>query len=354
MTEKSQFDKIISINGNLLTKKYIASLNSDQRIELVEPLFVFLRNQGFLYPQDTTKINSEWKRLLDFKPDITSDEIFNNSSLATYICKYFCAEKFYNTTELGERTIPELFNDDDVLRKLIINRLGLGWYDSEPHSCFNLSFRMFIQGLRSMRYVNLTSIFKPSVAKYLVMKYSNENDTIYDYSAGFGGRLLGTIAANRNYIGVDPLTISDLTNMANYLKLNNYRLITSGSENFRDKKNSIDMSFSSPPYLMPTKKFQPQEFYSADKTQAYNNGEDYFYNIYWKNTLENIKYMLKPNKYYLLNVANSPKMVEMAKEYFGEPVEIVKLRTVRSHLNKSGKDDAQKFEPVYVFKNFIH
>ena len=93
-------------------------------------------------------------------------------------------------------------------------------------------------------------------------------------------------------------------------------------------------------------------FTPIDKSQAYNQGEDYFYNIYWKQTLENVKFMLKPNKWFGLNIlAKYTKMVEMAKEQFGEPVEIVQLRTVRSHLTKNINNSAEKFEPVYMFRN---
>ena len=126
----------------------------------------------------------------------------------------------------------------------------------------------------------------------------------------------------RNYFNIDCVLIDDV------------------SENVKLKKNSIDFAFSSPPYF-------DQEFYDDDKKQAYNKGEDYFYNVYWKKTLENIKYMLKPGKIFALNVKNFPLMVEMAKEYF-EFTDILYLRTIRSHLNK--KAGTQKMEGIYIFK----
>ena len=82
--------------------------------------------------------------------------------------------------------------------------------------------------------------------------------------------------------------------------------------------------------------------------EAYAKGEDHFYNVYWKGTLENVKYMLKSGKYFGLNVKNYPKMVEMAEKVFGPVVEEVYLRTVRSHLTKTA--GVTKNESIYLFK----
>lgn len=342
-----KFDEVVKLNGQPMTRAYIGSLNLQQRLDIVDDLVKLFRNNGWQYPDNISQVDKEYKRLINCKPDTSSIEIYNNSSVGTYICKYFCKSFYSAKNHKDAPTMEEIFNNDDLLKKIIINRLGCGWYDSEPKETFNLSPKMVqIQACRSMRIskAGQITLFKPDVAKYLSLRYSNENDTIFDYSCGFGARMLGAAASNRKYIGTDPLTIPELTNMKEYLKLSNITLIQSGSECYTGDKNSIDFSYSSPPYFN-------QERWSDDKSQAYNNGEDYFYNIYWTNTLKNIKHMLKPNKWFGLNVINYPKMVEIAKEYFGEPDHIVKLKTVRSHLNKTDSSNAVKFEPIYLFKN---
>jgi hypothetical protein len=352
MTAQLKFDQILEVNGEKLTSKYIESLSKQERLDLIDPIFDILRSTGWLYPDDIAKLNSNWESLLSFQPDISNLEIFNNSSLATNICKYFC-HSFYQATERGKPTMIDNFNDDIILKKMIHNRLGLGWLDPDDNGvgvneAFNLSPKMLmIQAQRSMRLVNATSMFKPSIAKYLALKYSQEGETIFDYSCGFGGRLLGTIAANRKYIGTDPMTTAELSNMADFFNFDksNYTLINSGSEHYKGTENSIDFSYSSPPY-------ESREHYSEDSSQASNNGTEYFYNVYWKQTLENVEYILKPNKVFGLNIlAKYTKMIDMAKEYFGEPFETVQLRTVKSHLTKNKNLNDQKFEPIYMFKN---
>lgn len=344
-----KFKEIIEINGNKLTKAYIESLNEQERLDLIDPIFEVLRKVGFIYPDDADKVKSEWKKLVEFQPDINETELFNNSSLATNICQYFC-HKFYEATDLKNKTMINNFNDDLILKRIIKNRLGLDWLKDDDrgtgvNEAFNLSFKMIVfQGQRSMRLVNGTSMFKPNIAKHMYMKYSDVGDTVFDYSAGWGGRMLGAASCNRKYIGADPLTTDEISNMAKYLGIKDVTLIKSGSEDVKLDENSVDFSFSSPPYF-------DQEVYSKDITQAYNKGEGHFYDTYWKNTLENVRFMLKPGKWFGLNVKNYPKMVTMAEDVFGNCIEKVGLRTIKNHLSHKTAATAEKLEYVYMFKN---
>lgn len=333
------FEKEIVINGKALTRKYVESLNKEQREELINPIFLYFRNQGFIYPDNIEKLNKEYKRLYDAEIDLKAKELFNNSNIGTYICKHFC-KSFYLATEPGKKNMVELFNDNDCLKKVIKNRLGLDWFQKhgpDDIEAFPISPRQILQGFRSSRQVPMITMFKPIIARYVYEKYSNVGDVVYDFSAGFGARLLG--ARNRKYIGVDPLTAGEIGEIRDCFGLSG-EIYDEISENFCLNKNSIDLAFSSPPYFN-------QEEYSRDDRQAYNKGEDYFYNVYWKKTLANIYHMLKDEKFFILNVKNRPQMVEMAKEKFGLMDEIY-LRTIRSHLNK--KAGIEKKESMYVFK----
>lgn len=354
-----KFNELYCIDGKNLSKKYIESLSYEQRDALVEPLLQIIRSNSFPYQDDEEKIQNSYKKLCNYIPDITKNEMFNNSSLATDICRFFCADKFYATTEPGKKNIFELWQDDDIMRKMIRNRLGMDWFIETTkkgvilppvNEAFNISPNMILRSFRSTRKVVQTSIFHPDVAKTLVCKYSKEQDTILDYSAGWGARMLGTLTANRKYIGIDPHTIPELQKMADYFNLSPI-LIQSGSESVNIDENSIDFCYSSPPYLTNGK---ATEEYSRDSSQAYNKGLDYFYNVYWENTLNMCKKALKPNKYFGLNIfEKEQKMINMAKEKFGEPIEIFQLRLVKSHLSGKSKDknNSIKFEPIFIFKN---
>lgn len=342
-----KFEDNLVINGNELTRKYVESLNYEERESLIEPILDKIREVGFIYPNNETKVIKEYKRLCDREIDLENKKMFNNSSVGTYICKYFC-KSFYQGTEMqkGKKTpsMIELFENDEVLKKIIRNRLGMEWYKQHGEDdveAFCISPRQIVQGFRSSRMVNALSLFKPEIAKYIYMKFSNCGDLIYDFSAGFGGRLLGAMSCGRRYIGVDPLTADELGKMIGFFSWQNCMILKGCSEDIKLEKNSIDLAFSSPPYFN-------QEVFSDDETQAYSKGEEYFYDIYWNNTLDNIKYMLRPGKIFALNVKGFPRMLEMAEEKF-DIFDKVGLRTVRSHLNKSA--GIEKMEYIYIFTN---
>jgi len=338
------FNEIITISGNKLSRKYVESLNKKERIALIEPIFEEFRKNGFLYPDDVEKLLTEWERLNKF---VCADDkiIFNNSSLGTFICRYFC-KSFYEATEPKKENMVELFNDDETLKSVIKNRLGIDWYQQKGKDdveAFPISFRQIVQGFRSSRKVPMISMFKPTVAKTLYERYSNIGDTVYDFSMGFGGRLLGAMSCGRKYVGVDPLTADELNVMKKHFNFKNCKLVNGVSEEFYLLRDSIDFVMSSPPYFN-------QEVYSKDVRQAYNKGEDYFYNVYWSQTLDNIWDMLKPGKIFALNVKNYPKMFEMAENKFNH-IDTMYLRTIRSHLNKTA--GTEKLEPIYIFQKKI-
>ena len=58
-------------------------------------------------------------------------------------------------------------------------------------------------GLSTSRYFPHVSYFKPKLAKYIVEKYLNKYNTIFDPFSGYSGRMLGAIAAGKKYIGQD-------------------------------------------------------------------------------------------------------------------------------------------------------
>jgi tRNA1(Val) A37 N6-methylase TrmN6 len=106
--------------------------------------------------------------------------------------------------------------------------------------------------------------FKPLIAKMLYCKYKPK--TILDFSAGWGGRALGAMALDINYIGFD--TNKDLqTAYGAMIKEcphdSNVKIHFQDSSKVDYSKYNYDMVFTSPPYYMKTKptegyKFMPE------------------------------------------------------------------------------------------------
>lgn len=96
----------------------------------------------------------------------------------------------------------------DVFLKFYRNRLRCSDFYKEKDN-----YRLLLQGIvpESIYYVGLSSsrsyprpsYFKPSLTKYLIEKYLDKYDTIFDPFSGFSGRLIGSLACNKNYIGQD-------------------------------------------------------------------------------------------------------------------------------------------------------
>lgn len=341
--KRQSYFKVAEINGVKITDEYVSSLNKEQRQQLIEPLFYYFREQGWLYPDYTEeRLNKEYENLVNYKIDISLNELNNNNSVATRLCKYFC-KSFYSSCEGGSKPIVSLWQDDEIFKKLIRNRLGLHCYEQDPNYTFNINHRAMIEGFRDSRIGSIASIFKPNIAKYICEKYSQPGDLVGDYSCGFGGRLLGAMSCGRKYIGTDPLTVPELQDMVKFFNFKDCTLIKSGSEDYRGEENSVDLYWSSPPYFM-------QEIYSYDQSQCYIKGEKYFYETYWKKTLENVKYMLKPGKWFGLNIKYDHKMMDMAKAMFGDVIEQVAL-TISKAPTTIQNGIKTKNEYIYMFKN---
>ena len=78
-----------------------------------------------------------------------------------------------------------------------------------------------LRGLSVARVAPKVSVFNPNLAKHLVDKYLSEFDTVFDPCSGYSGRLLGTCAAGKHYIGQDinVTTVEESQQMIDCLNL---------------------------------------------------------------------------------------------------------------------------------------
>lgn len=338
-----KFNDIFTINTRgpdiILTKEYLSNLTSEEKQALAPAIVNKIMDIGLLYPDDDKKVIAEYNNLQKYVLDITQKELNNNSYLGVYLCKYFC-HSFFDTKTRSDPSIADVMKNREIITYVVNNKLGL---NDEKYTNYNFTMQSVIREIKLTHRSSNISIFKPTIAKYMCMKYSNEGDTVGDYACGFGGRLLGAMSCGRRYIGTDPLTGSELRNMIDFFNFDNATIIDQCSEYYKGKENSIDLYWSSPPYF-------DYEVYSNALTQAYTKGEDHFYNKYWRNTLENVKYMLKPGKWFGVNVSEKYfRMVEIAQEYFGEIKDTVALKSYRPMFRN--KNHQYKYENIYMFVN---
>lgn len=197
-------------------------------------------------------------------------------------------------------SIYETFYDDEKLFKCLLDYF-------KNRKLYTLKTAFFS---RSKYIWNTGTNFLPIRAKAIYERFCPENGIIYDYSAGFGGRMLGALSSNNNYkyIAVQPNSdtyynllqlgqiIEGITNRAN-----SFQIYKQGSENFIPKEK-IDFAFSCPPFF-DLQRYSNQPTQSIIKFPQYEDWLKY----YVKSTIKNCYNSLKQNGIFAVDLMNYKK-----------------------------------------------
>jgi hypothetical protein len=184
---------------------------------------------------------------------------------------------------------------------------------------------------------------------------------VYDYSAGYGGRLLGITTSKMvfNYTGIDPNTetVANLNYLNSLIHLaigNSGKIIQSVSEEY--EPDDIDLAFSSPPYFNLEK-------YCDEPTQCMNRytSIDEWFEGYVVPTMRNIHKGLNTDGVFATNIADyksyGNKEFKVVDRWIStaESLGFKHRQTIKMMLNTRpgvGNDKVagrEKFEGVYVF-----
>lgn len=345
---------IPNYNNIKLIPENLKQMSSEDKEQAIKYVFDFYRSNGFPYPLlDTDELIKEFSVLRSFDPL----SINNNNKLSisnytgTSIIKHFSPHIFEVKSAYSSKpSVLEAFNNDKMLLKTIKNRID---------GNYTIHGNMIKQGLRNSRVAFASSIFNSTVAKFLYSKYTTENSIIYDYSMGFGQRLLGALALpyKITYVGVDPLMRSVNSNQQIFDFFSTYipglnkevELIQSGSETYKDVKyaEKIDFAFSSPPYF-------DLEIYEKSPKQAYYNGYGEFINNYWKNTVANLQYLICKKGILALNIKEKLNKFNLAMDMCNTVKEFGFVQIDRYDLqlthNNMFNNQSNKLEPIFVFQ----
>jgi DNA modification methylase len=120
------------------------------------------------------------------------------------------------------------------------------------------------------------SNFRPTIARSVLHHFSKDSDTIIDFSAGYGGRLLGALSMKRTYIGIEPCTAqlkgleSMLMSIGEQGADGSAEIIAGCAEDVMCllPRSVASLVFSSPPYF-------DWEKYSDEASQSFIRYADY-------------------------------------------------------------------------------
>jgi hypothetical protein len=256
----------------------------------------------------------------------------------------------------GDALTPmEVFLDDEKLW----NALGKRAQHGSVNSLTDSEVRKTLKGFTGAQGV---SGFRPSAAWAVYERYCPYNATVYDPSAGWGGRLIGAFMCPkiRKYVCSEPSakTFAGLMKMEADLRWTapsrglEIELHQRGSEDFHLlASGSVDLCFTSPPYFSDDGII---ENYADEATQSHIRFREYesWLDGFLGQTIRNCYAMLKAGGILALNVSDdlAEDVTDQAVKSGFVYVETLRLRLSKIPGSKHKPGVPWKTEPVLVFK----
>lgn len=337
------------------TKEKFERANELEKEIMIEEVFEIYRKKNIFPIQyfNDEGIASEIKKCIDKDVNCDGNILALRFNQGGAVCRYL----FPNLHEVEckgttNNSLINRFMDDHKLKRAI--KLSLSIKNSVTPSEIRAALEL-IGG-------NVATNFKPMNAKALYELYVPNGGIIYDFAAGFGGRMLGALSSKNNYkyIAVEPnsRTYDGLLKLGEYIesvtgRRNSFQVFKVGSENFKlKKKNFVDFAFSSPPYFNLEK-------YSDEETQCYNkyNEIDEWLEKYVRPTIKNIYDILKDNGKYAVNIADFKignkeiafveDWIRISEEEGFEHINTISMKLVTR--KGKGNNNPDKKEGIFVF-----
>jgi hypothetical protein len=335
---------------------------NERKNEMIEDVFAIYRGKNIFpityYNEDG--INDEIKKCIEKDVSFDGKVLDLKFNQGQSLCRYLFSNLAVVDAKIANNSMWDRFYDDHKLKRAI--DFSLRFKKSVTPTEIRTSLEM-IGG-------NVATNFKTMNAKALYEKYVPKGGTIYDFSAGFGGRMLAALTSKNNYkyLGVEPCveTYNNLLQLGehidnvvgievdhNMIGKSRWKVFCQGSEDYRHKAgNFVDFAFSSPPYFNLEK-------YSDEDTQCYNKFPtlDEWFQGYVRQTIKNIYFMLKPNAHYAVNIADFnigkdkvefvDKWIQLSVEEGFEPCEKIDMK-LQKRVG-TGHDNIKQ-EGIFVFK----
>lgn len=311
--------------------------------DYVERVFNHYRAAGFPYfPDDDHTRQEQFRKLMQFDISNLIDGKVINQTMHGLALAWSYMPHSWDVVCNNKRTPIQAFNDDGIFRQVIRKRIKMG--DNISDNGIRKMLKLF-SGNQSV------SNFRPTAAAAIYKAFTNPGDTVLDMSAGYGGRLLGAIKADVNYIGYEPCgnTYEGLNQIADDFCQRGYRLYHTGSE-MMDLSNAVDFAFTSPPYFNTEK-------YSTEATQSYIKfpTKTLWVDGYLRSTFLRTHRALRDRKFMAINIQDVPSFKNLCSVAISVAQEsgftlTGSLKLALSNPSMSTDAPAFKYEPVFIFQ----
>lgn len=338
------------------TREMFKDATEGGKENIINEVFEIYRGSN-IYPiwyYNDEGVKAEIKKCIEKDVSFNGDYLNLKFNQGTSVCRFL----FPNMNEIDVRnhknnSLHDRFYDDHKLKRAI--KFSLQHNNNVMPPNLRRALEMIEHGIPSN--------FRPMNAKALYEKFVPKGGTIYDFSCGYGGRMLGALSSknNYNYFGVEPNTetFHNLNRLGKYIeettgRKNSFKIYNTVSEDFKlNREEFVDFAFSSPPYFNLEK-------YSDEETQSYIKYPELesWLQEYVKPTIERIHTFLKPDALYAVNIADFnvgkrrvefvDKWIELSEEcgftYIKSIAMKLEGRSGDGHNRENGK------EGIFLFK----
>lgn len=186
-------------------------------------------NIKFPYPEYTMKrMKNDYDRLCKYD---------NLKGKQTYSIITNYHKSIWKCHLKNKKSPYDAWYDKKLLRKCIENRFI---YKSV------LSTQNVLNGFNICKLAPRISLFNPNISKYIVKKYLNEFNEVFDPFSGYSGRMLGVCACGKQYIGQDinETTINESEQIIKDFELN----AKVYNQDIFNSNGNYECLFTCPPY----------------------------------------------------------------------------------------------------------
>ncbi|HEX3127423.1 MAG TPA: hypothetical protein VH394_08840 [Thermoanaerobaculia bacterium] len=330
-------------------------LDVKTREQVLERCFLYWRGRGFPHYRLTDEEIVRGYRNVARKPPerILLGEEIQMSMAGLEVANSFHPQ-MWGVPVRRARSPLERFENDQVLRRVLRRCLEV-WPGRFSVNASNLR-RM----LTTFSHTARVSNFRPTAAKALYETWSGDGDPVLDFSAGYGGRLLGCAPLRRAYVGVDPCAdqVRGLQAMIETLgRLADVQaradIVPRCAEDVLPglADASFPLVFSSPPYF-------DAERYSVEPTQSYLRHPRYeeWVERFLGTVIAESARVLSPGGHLLINVADvhGYELTREVRRLAAPHLRLVTALRLRlgnkPYLRKYTGGCSFKYEPVFVFR----
>ena len=300
-----------------------------------------LMKLDYKYSYTDKELIDDWNKLVKTKKYKTGAQFKPGMKL----CQHFCSNFWHIENDKG-LSFHKSWNDYETMNR--VREWGL-------KGMSNLWLSWIRRAVFLSSGLPNSSFYRPHFAKQIIEMTNKKNGTLFDPCMGWGGRMLGTIAANWNYISCDP-------NIETYINVNKILdfIIEQNSINFPDvilnnipaenfnfeNQEKVDIVLTSPPYFN-------LEIYTDSENQSYNKYNNYgaWRDNWYTPLIKNCLGILHDDGISAWNVMNTKKfdlvgdMTKIHEENGWKLVDTVGFKSPLGNIRKLKNKDV-----TYIFK----